>query len=97
MQVLQGPVRLQWGLELHKSSSSYRSTFLASSHYAGKWVVPSEDQRFDLADVNELARAYAVLLDSSEKEAKLLEILEKFHGYLMKYLCMIVRGTIPPL
>jgi hypothetical protein len=19
-----------------------------------------------------------------------------FHGYLMKYLCMIVRGTIPP-
>ena len=26
----------------------------------------------------------------------LLEILECFHGYLMKYLCMIVRGTIPP-
>jgi hypothetical protein len=26
----------------------------------------------------------------------LLEVMECFHGYLMKYLCMIVRGTIPP-
>jgi hypothetical protein len=27
----------------------------------------------------------------------LLEILEKFHGYLMKYVTMIIRGTTPPL
>jgi hypothetical protein len=88
-------VQLQWGLELHMSSS--RSKFLAPSHYAGKWAVPAEDQRYDLAAVNELAQAYAILTDSPAKEALLLEILEKFHGYLMKYLCMIVRGTIPSL
>jgi hypothetical protein len=34
--------------------------------------------------------------DGPDKEAKLLQVLECFHGYLMKYLCMIVRGTLPP-
>lgn len=72
-----------------------RSTFLAPSHYAGKWVIPEEEQRNDLKAVNLLGYAYAVAPDSPEKEAKLLEVLECFHGYLMKYLCMIVRGTIP--
>jgi hypothetical protein len=77
------------------SKSLFRSTFLATSHYAGKWAVPSEDQRYDLAEVNDLAEAYAILDDSFEKEQKLLILIEKFRGYLMKYLCMIVRGTIP--
>jgi hypothetical protein len=74
----------------------YRSTFLAPSHYACKWIIPEEEQRNDLAAVNLLGYAYAVAPDSADKEAKLLEVLECFHGYLMKYLCMIVRGTIPP-
>src|ERR1700761_8331425 len=34
---------------------------------------------------------------SPAKEEMLLEILEKFHGYLMKYVTMIIRGTMPPL
>jgi hypothetical protein len=46
--------------------------------------------------VNALGYAYATAPDSPAKEAKLLEVMECFHGYLMKYLCMIVRGTIPP-
>ena len=74
----------------------FRSTFLAPSHYAGKWIIPDEDQRNDLKAVNALGYAYATAPDSPAKEAKLLEVMECFHGYLMKYLCMIVRGTIPP-
>jgi hypothetical protein len=58
--------------------------------------IPDEDQRNDLSSVNALGYAYATAPDSAAKEAKLLEVLECFHGYLMKYLCMIVRGTIPP-
>jgi hypothetical protein len=46
--------------------------------------------------VNLLGYSYATAPDSAAKEAKLLSVLECFHGYLMKYLCMIVRGTIPP-
>jgi hypothetical protein len=34
---------------------------------------------------------------SPAKEEMLLEILEKFHGYLMKYVTMVIRGTTPPL
>ena len=46
--------------------------------------------------MNALGYAYATAPDSAAKEAMLLEVMECFHGYLMKYLCMIVRGTIPP-
>jgi hypothetical protein len=74
----------------------YRSTFLAPSHYAGKWIIPDEDQRNKLVAVNKLGYAYAIAPDSADKEAKLLKVMELFHGYLMKYLCMIVRGTVPP-
>jgi hypothetical protein len=77
-------------------SKCFESTFLAPSHYAGKWVIPEEDQHYDLAAVNALGYAYATAPDSPAKEAKFLEVMECFHGYLMKYLCMIVRGTIPP-
>ena len=71
----------------------FRSTSLTPSHYAGKWAIPAEDQRIDLAVTNKLAIAYSVDPDSPEKEAKLLQLLENFHGYLMKYLVMIVWGT----
>ena len=33
--------------------------------------------------------------DSVEREDMLLRIQEKFHPYLMKYLRMIIQGTIP--
>jgi hypothetical protein len=46
--------------------------------------------------VNALGYAYATAPDSAAKEAMLLEVMECFHSYLMKYLCMIIRGTIPP-
>ena len=72
-----------------------RRTSLSADHYAGKWTVPEEDQRNDLDTINQLGYHYATSPDSFEKEAKLLRVLEAFHPYLMKYLRMIVRGTIP--
>jgi len=74
----------------------YRSTLLSPSHYAGKWIIPEKDQHNDLREVNLLGYAYATAADGPEKEEKLLQVLEHFHGYLMKYLCMIVRETVPP-
>jgi hypothetical protein len=73
----------------------YRSTLLAPSHYAGKWIIPDETQRNDLAAMNQLGYDYGVAVDSPAKEALLLLLLERFHGYLMKYVCMVVRGTLP--
>jgi hypothetical protein len=74
----------------------YRSTLLSPSHYAGKWTIPEQGQRKPLQQVNLLGYDYATSLDGPEKEAKLLKVLEQFHGYMSKYLCMIVRGTVPP-
>ena len=73
----------------------YRSTTLSSSHYAGRWTIPAEDQRYDLKVDNQLGLEYAKAIDSPEKEAKLLQVLECFHGYLMKYVVMVIRGMIP--
>lgn len=75
----------------------FRSTTLSPSHYAGKWVIPDEEKRHDLKVVNQLGLEYAKAIDSPEKEAKLLQVIEYFHGYLMKYVIMILRGTIPPV
>src|SRR5260370_3453234 len=50
----------------------FRSTFLAPSHYAGKWKIPDEDQRNDLKAVNALGYAYATAPDSPATEAMLL-------------------------
>lgn len=66
------------------------------SHYAGDWVIPSQEGRNDLDKMNALGRAYATAPDGADKENKLFAIQEAFHGYLMKYLVMILRGTIPP-
>jgi hypothetical protein len=78
-------------------ASMYRSTFLAPSHYAGRWAIPNEEQRNGLQEINLLGYAYACAPDSADREGQLLVVLEAFHGYQMKYLCMVVRGTIPPV
>ena len=73
----------------------FRATTLSSSHYAGKWAIPDESQRNDLAAIYQLGLSYGKATDSETKEQMLRQLLESFHGYLMKYLVMIVRGTIP--
>ena len=79
-----------------KNGQLFRSTSLSPSHYAGKWVIPTEQDRNDLKVINKIGYEYAIAPDSPEKEATLLHVLECFHGYLTKYLVMIVRGTVPP-
>jgi len=73
----------------------FRSTSLSQSHYAGKWIIPNEDNRNDLGAISVIGREYALSPDSPEKEGYLLTLLEAFHSYMSKYLVMIVRGTIP--
>jgi hypothetical protein len=73
-----------------------RVILLDSSHWSGKWAAPDEDQHYDLKTVSKLAYEYGAASDSPEKEAKLPKLLEYFHGYLMKYVLMILWGTIPP-
>lgn len=73
----------------------FRTTSLKHDHYAGHWVIPAAEDRNDLKAMNKLGYDYAVAPDSPEKEAKLLQAIEGFHGYLMKYVCMVIRGTIP--
>jgi hypothetical protein len=48
----------------------FQSTFLAPSHYAGKWVIPEEDQHYDPAAVNAVGYAYATAPDSPAKKER---------------------------
>lgn len=75
----------------------FRRSSLSASHYAGNWAIPDESQRIDLAVTNQIALAYGIEADGPAKEALLLHLLQNFHGYSMKYLVMVVRGTLPHL
>jgi hypothetical protein len=48
-----------------------------------------------IPQINGLGVSYAQLPDGPAKEARLLELCQCFHQYLMKYLSMICRGHIP--
>ena len=74
-----------------------RTTNLSSKHYASKWKIPAEGELNDRETVNKLAIAYATSPDGPEREEKCLAIVQCFHGYIMKYLNMIVRGHLPSL
>lgn len=68
------------------------SSVLPSWHYAAQWQT---DQRFTSSEMTELGRAFHRESDKSEKERLLLELLRRFHAYLMKYVMMISRGRLP--
>lgn len=76
---------------------SFRSATLSQDHYASRWEIASSDTLNDVKTVNELAIVYATTPDGADKERQCLEIVRCFHGYLMKYLNMIVRGHLPSL
>jgi len=65
---------------------------LSKNHYAFHW--PTGRIR-PVSEVNQLGIEYASLPDGKQKEEKLLELCRCFHGYLMKYLNMILRGHLP--
>lgn len=71
------------------------SIHLEYSHYAAKWTLPKEGEFNDLQVVNQLGINYAQAKDGLDKEAKLLEIVKCFHGYVFKYTDLIVRGHLP--
>jgi len=68
-----------------------KSVLLPASHYASGW----ESKVLSLDETNRLGSEYALLEEGAEKRAKFLEIVQAFHGYLMKYLLMICRGHMP--
>jgi hypothetical protein len=73
----------------------HRSYTLSPTHYAAGWVVPGDDQFNTRDDVNALAIEYANLPDGPAKETAFLTLVQYFHGYLMKYTNMVIRGQLP--
>lgn len=73
----------------------FRSYTLSEGHYAACWEIPGDDNFNIRTDVNDLAIRYATLEDGPEKEAASLQLLQCFHGYLMKYTNMVIRGQVP--
>ena len=65
---------------------------LPSTHYAARW---STDQINSNEQVTEKGRRYAALAEGPEREQLLLELLQSFHNYLIKYVAMILRGHVP--
>lgn len=82
-----------WGAERFM----FRSANLSSEHFASRWPIPSKEDFHDYEDTNILGIKYANLTDGVAKEELMLQLTQCFHGYLMKYLNMIVRGHLPPV
>lgn len=70
---------------------------LDHSHYASRWTLPKEGEFNDLGTVNQAGIDYAQLPDGPIKEAKLLEIVKYFHGYVFKYTDLIAMGHLPQM
>jgi hypothetical protein len=64
---------------------------LSANHYAALWGKTDNS----LEDVTNLGIRYAELPDCREKEDVLLEIIQCFHSYVLKYVDMILRGHLP--
>lgn len=73
----------------------FRSANLSSNHFAYRWPVPVKGEFHAFEDTNALGIQYATTPDGPSKEAVMLELTQFFHGYIMKYLNMIVRGHLP--
>src|SRR5450759_3866140 len=76
-----------WG----RRGSPMKHVQLPHSHYAAKW--PADSTR-TTQEVTNMGLAYHVLPECDEKGQKLLEILQCFHGYLIKYMGMILMGPV---
>ena len=67
-----------------------RNYYLSSSHYAAKWTVREVADRHDRDIINQKAHDCATTTDPVLREKLQLEVLEAFHGYLIKYFNLIV-------
>ena len=73
-----------------------RNYKLSPRHYASKWDVKDLADRHDLKKVNDLAYRCALSSDVERPDMQ-LQLLEYFHGYLIKYYNMIVFSTLPAM
>lgn len=74
-----------------------RNFLLSANHYASKWTVKEFSDRHDLDVINQKAIDLLNTDDPAVHETLQLEILEAFHGYLLKYFNLIVYGQAPAL
>jgi hypothetical protein len=75
----------------------FRASNLSQEHFAYSWAIPVKEEFRDYEETNILGIRYATLEDGLAKEELMLVITQCFHGYIMKYLNMIVRGHLPPV
>ena len=75
----------------------HMSYLLSPRHYAYAWQAQDFDNRHDPSHVNEIAYQLATTGDTYIREGLQLQLLEYFHGYLLKYLNMIIYGQLPAL
>jgi hypothetical protein len=69
-----------------------KSLSLSPLHYAAKW--PTDVVRTP-AELTKLGAEFVDFPEGHEKERLLVELLQRFHGYLLKYVSMILRGRLP--
>jgi len=69
-----------------------RNITLPADHYASKW---NAQVHHTPSALTEMGKSFARLPEGEEKQQKLLEICQAFHGYLTKYMGMIVQGHVP--
>ncbi|MDQ2841956.1 MAG: hypothetical protein M3Y72_13140 [Acidobacteriota bacterium] len=62
-------------------------------HYAAKW--PTDAVIKTPAELTKLGAEFVDLPEGQDKERLLLELLQCFHGYLLKYVSMILHGHLP--
>lgn len=74
-----------------------RNFFISSSHYASKWKVRDVSDRNDRELINQKAYDFSTTTDPVLREKLQLEVIEAFHGYLIKYFNLIVFGDVPAL
>lgn len=75
----------------------FRNYYLSPNHYAAKWKVREVSDRHDRELINQKALELATTSDATRRESLTLEVLEAFHGYLIKYFNLIIFGQVPPL
>ena len=69
-----------------------RSILLPTEHYAAKW---DTHIHYMPAVLTEMGKKFARLPEGEDKQQRLLELCQAFHGYLTKYMAMVVQGHLP--
>lgn len=81
----------RWG-PIEESTKNMRSIQLSTYRYAAEWPI---DNIQTPAEMTELGTEFVDLPEGPEKEEKLVAVLRGFHGYLLKYMKMILLGRLP--